>query len=162
MSSSLRAVGYMHRPATQVAPACCSFDVLPWSFFLHKALCCLRAVSSKDSAKYGLTFHRRIRRVKCGEEKPHCKRCTTTGRKCDGYTNPAESNHANRSPESLSPALVTDVSSDALERRTFDFFRAKTAPCVAGYFHDSVRHPKQQAGELTLKHARCHITARQS
>ncbi|KAL5386721.1 hypothetical protein PMIN06_011795 [Paraphaeosphaeria minitans] len=28
----------------------------------------------------------KIRRVKCDEEKPHCKRCTTTGRKCDGYT----------------------------------------------------------------------------
>ncbi|KAL5375883.1 hypothetical protein DPSP01_010879 [Paraphaeosphaeria sporulosa] len=27
----------------------------------------------------------KIRRVKCDEEKPHCKRCTSTGRKCDGY-----------------------------------------------------------------------------
>lgn len=35
-------------------------------------------------------------------------------------------------------ALVNDVSSDALERRTFDFFRARTAPCVSGYFADAV------------------------
>lgn len=35
-------------------------------------------------------------------------------------------------------ALVNDVSSDALERRTFDFFRARTAPCVSGYFQDTV------------------------
>lgn len=27
----------------------------------------------------------RIRRVKCGEEKPACVRCTSTGRTCDGY-----------------------------------------------------------------------------
>ncbi|EWY82234.1 hypothetical protein FOYG_14350 [Fusarium oxysporum NRRL 32931] len=27
----------------------------------------------------------RIRRVKCDEDKPSCHRCTSTGRKCDGY-----------------------------------------------------------------------------
>ncbi|RGP79391.1 transcriptional regulatory [Fusarium longipes] len=27
----------------------------------------------------------RIRRVKCDEDKPNCRRCTSTGRKCDGY-----------------------------------------------------------------------------
>ncbi|TLD09741.1 hypothetical protein PspLS_11401 [Pyricularia sp. CBS 133598] len=33
----------------------------------------------------------KIRKVKCGEEKPACRRCTDTGRTCDGYnilTNP--------------------------------------------------------------------------
>ena len=29
----------------------------------------------------------KIRRKKCGEEKPACLRCTNTGRKCDGYPN---------------------------------------------------------------------------
>jgi hypothetical protein len=76
--------------------------------------------------------------VKCDEEKPFCKRCTTTGRKCDGYTNPVEQNQQQRGTEPLSMALVTGVSTDALERRTFDFFRAKTAPTVSGYFQDSV------------------------
>ena len=33
----------------------------------------------------------KIRRKKCGEEKPACLRCTSTGRKCDGYiTTPAK------------------------------------------------------------------------
>ncbi|KAL3459287.1 isoprenoid synthase domain-containing protein [Aspergillus heterothallicus] len=27
-----------------------------------------------------------IRRVKCDEEQPHCRRCKSTGRKCDGYS----------------------------------------------------------------------------
>lgn len=31
------------------------------------------------------TNDRRIRRVKCDEAKPACKRCTSTGRRCDGY-----------------------------------------------------------------------------
>lgn len=39
---------------------------------------------------------------------------------------------------SLSVALAFDVSTDALEKRTFDFFRSRTVPCVSGYFHDSV------------------------
>ncbi|KAF3053832.1 hypothetical protein E8E11_010578 [Didymella keratinophila] len=35
-------------------------------------------------------FTCKIRRVKCGEEKPNCSRCTSTGRKCDGYPKPKE------------------------------------------------------------------------
>ncbi|KAJ9486494.1 hypothetical protein VN97_g6839 [Penicillium thymicola] len=30
----------------------------------------------------------KIRRVKCDEEKPHCRRCISTGRQCDGYPHP--------------------------------------------------------------------------
>ncbi|KAI0440503.1 hypothetical protein F4803DRAFT_577566 [Xylaria telfairii] len=30
----------------------------------------------------------KIRRIKCDEEKPNCRRCTSTGRQCEGYTNP--------------------------------------------------------------------------
>lgn len=33
----------------------------------------------------------KIRRVKCGEERPSCEKCTSTGRKCDGYSNSANS-----------------------------------------------------------------------
>ncbi|SMQ46562.1 unnamed protein product [Zymoseptoria tritici ST99CH_3D7] len=80
----------------------------------------------------------KIRRVKCDEGKPYCKRCTTTGRKCDGYTNLVEQKQQPKGTESLSMALVSGVSADAFERRTFDFFRAKTAPTVSGYFQDSV------------------------
>ncbi|KAH7068899.1 hypothetical protein BKA63DRAFT_520292 [Paraphoma chrysanthemicola] len=32
----------------------------------------------------------KIRRVKCGEEKPDCKNCVSTGRKCDGYPQHAD------------------------------------------------------------------------
>jgi len=33
----------------------------------------------------------RIRRLKCGEEKPRCQRCVKSGWQCDGYETPAES-----------------------------------------------------------------------
>ncbi len=37
----------------------------------------------------------KVRKVKCDEEKPYCKRCTSTGRRCDGYTQfwPVEAGH---------------------------------------------------------------------
>ena len=81
----------------------------------------------------------KVRRVKCDEARPSCERCTSTGRKCDGYTSqsPLEAK-ANNSVESISPALTVDVTCDALEKRTFDFFRSKTAPCFSGYFQDSI------------------------
>ncbi|KAH8892632.1 hypothetical protein GQ53DRAFT_840948 [Thozetella sp. PMI_491] len=34
-----------------------------------------------------------VRRIKCDEEKPFCRRCTSTGRKCDGYSPPPGSKH---------------------------------------------------------------------
>ncbi|TQV94296.1 hypothetical protein V2A60_002668 [Cordyceps javanica] len=64
----------------------------------------------------------RVRRVKCDETKPHCKRCMAYGYVCDGYVTPAPSatlttsasetnRHANRS------AGVFDPLQAVLERR---------------------------------------------
>jgi hypothetical protein len=39
----------------------------------------------------------RIRRVKCDEAKPNCVRCTSTGRKCDGYQAPVQKRSKNSS-----------------------------------------------------------------
>lgn len=51
-------------------------------------------------------------------------------------TSPPSRNSPNTS--SLTVALAFDVSTDALEKRTFDFFRSRTVPCVSGHFHDTV------------------------
>lgn len=63
----------------------------------------------------------RIRHVKCGEEKPACLRCTSTGRKCDGYV----------------PAgfiqLNIDVPGDHEERRGYHFFRLKSIGEILGH-----------------------------
>ncbi|QIX02472.1 hypothetical protein AMS68_007989 [Peltaster fructicola] len=83
-------------------------------------------------------FTCKIRRVKCDEAKPFCNRCTSTGRKCDGYAVISPTSSKSPTTPSLSVALAFDVSTDALEKRTFDFFRTRTVPCVSGYFSDSV------------------------
>ncbi|QBZ65393.1 hypothetical protein PoMZ_12352 [Pyricularia oryzae] len=44
----------------------------------------------------------KIRKVKCGEEKPACRRCTDTGRTCDGYNIP-------RNPGIFHPTPIAPV-----------------------------------------------------
>ncbi|TIA49831.1 hypothetical protein D6C77_09436, partial [Aureobasidium pullulans] len=85
----------------------------------------------------GLSDMQVFRRVKCDERRPHCRRCTSTGRKCD-YDS------------SLSPQSVTSGTSvtenpvsnprlspclDEQEGRALDFFRSVTLPQVAGTNH---------------------------
>ena len=83
------------------------------------------------------SFHSsRIRRVKCDEEKPACLRCTSTGRKCDGYVNsedPPVDMQNERQLTPIQPSLSTChinsafVDSDQ-EYRAFDFFKSRTGP----------------------------------
>jgi len=95
----------------------------------------------------------RIRKVKCDEEKPHCKRCTSTGRTCDGYdptfrppppstpSPPAarrDSHHSgaswtiarSQSPVYLAPALRLNTRE---ERESFDFFTSHAVGHLRGY-----------------------------
>ncbi|KAL2069623.1 hypothetical protein VTL71DRAFT_14302 [Oculimacula yallundae] len=46
-----------------------------------------RKIASKPKVKTGCKTCR-IRKVKCDENKPSCKKCLSTGRKCDGYDSP--------------------------------------------------------------------------
>ena len=85
----------------------------------------------------------KIRRVKCDEAKPNCKRCTSTGRKCDGYIDCQDSTKTISKPGqqqqlSITVSLSINANFDALEQRTFDFFRHRTTPCMSGYFNDTV------------------------
>jgi hypothetical protein len=88
----------------------------------------------------------RIRKVKCDEEKPHCKRCTSTGRACDGYDvnfRPASQTHPNspplsggyqvvrsQSPIPLAPALRLKT---AEERNSFEFFTTHAVYSLRGF-----------------------------
>ncbi|PWY73123.1 hypothetical protein BO94DRAFT_607606 [Aspergillus sclerotioniger CBS 115572] len=77
------------------------------------------------------------RRIKCGEERPACLRCTSTGRQCDGYRDPAS--HPSPSNVSARPLLARPLSTyHSLacdqERRSFQFFLEKTVPQLAGDF----------------------------
>lgn len=71
----------------------------------------------------------RIRKVKCDETKPHCARCTDTGRRCDGYLSKPRvvlSLHEER--------RLTSSGSHGREARAFDFFRNVAGPALSGEF----------------------------
>ncbi|KAK5115946.1 hypothetical protein LTR62_000402 [Meristemomyces frigidus] len=96
----------------------------------------------------------KIRRVKCDELKPSCERCTSTGRKCDGYAGPPAASH--QLQESPSTALCLDLCSDSLERQSFHFFRTRTVPCISGYFQDPLWDRlllQLSQSEMAVRHA---------
>jgi hypothetical protein len=72
----------------------------------------------------------RIRRIKCDEQKPHCFKCTSTGRKCDGYQFKSLPGQPGRLVHNISLILPGTPK----ERRAFEFFRTCTAPELCGYF----------------------------
>jgi hypothetical protein len=96
----------------------------------------------------------RIRRAKCDEQKPSCIRCTSTGRKCDGYNSApqrmdscetvtaqcqssAKAKNQNlfvtRTPHI--PTLYAPVfSGTSEEQRELEHFRYRTAIAFSGYF----------------------------
>ncbi|KAK1816105.1 hypothetical protein LTR12_009527 [Friedmanniomyces endolithicus] len=90
-----------------------------------------RDVAAGTSCSNGQIIKRSLMRH--AHAKPSCRRCTSTGRKCDGYVRSDLPNKAVSSPPF---ALCTNPTSNALERRTFDFFRFRTLDCVSGYFVD--------------------------
>ena len=95
----------------------------------------------------------KVRRKKCGEEKPFCARCTSTGRKCDGYEKLEEKTDTAQPLVRLSPASPSKAKGWALQLceppdlglfqtdqdyYCFDFFRRRTGPEVAAYFDSSI------------------------
>ncbi|KAK5091511.1 hypothetical protein LTR05_001695 [Lithohypha guttulata] len=103
----------------------------------------------------------KVRKVKCGEERPSCLRCTSTGRKCDGYELPAKEQviskvKADDGPPSASPQDSVEVNGrcpqahqvsvpslavqsinrafegTTQERRAFHRFQLRTVPVFAG------------------------------
>ncbi|QQK47906.1 Multicopper oxidase, copper-binding site [Penicillium digitatum] len=69
---------------------------------------------------------RRIRRVKCGEEKPNCWRCTSTSRPCDYSTRPLK---AFGRPQLN---LTTFSCQRSRERRAFEYYFHQAGPSLAG------------------------------
>jgi hypothetical protein len=75
----------------------------------------------------------RVRRVKCDEVKPTCKKCTSIGRKCSGYLTPPSSNNT-PSPSKGSLTPESQLTESDLERRSFDFFCKRTVVVFSGIF----------------------------
>ncbi|TVY42139.1 Transcriptional regulatory protein [Lachnellula subtilissima] len=81
-------------------------------------------------------FTCKIRRVKCDEAKPACNRCSSTGRKCDGFPQDASSSsNDGGSPDILTKRISTKVPGSAQEKRGFHYFIEKTAPELCGFYN---------------------------
>ena len=84
----------------------------------------------------------RIRRIKCDEAKPHCRRCTSTGRSCDGYAMSDDKAAPFQDDPALSVASnpsapwnpLLNYPGTPLEHRYLVFFQRETAPILSGYF----------------------------
>ncbi|KAK0289354.1 hypothetical protein LTR35_002551 [Friedmanniomyces endolithicus] len=80
----------------------------------------------------------KIRRVK-SKVKPECDRCTSTGRKCDGYYIPPRKN-ARKDPDAMIDLPIAPerclevVRGTSGELRALEFFHARTAPNLSSYF----------------------------
>ena len=88
--------------------------------------------------------------MKCDESKPACVRCTSTGRKCDGYQVTSPEDPSSSTSTTLSPpGPDAAISASALpilsnpysglegseqERRNFHFFCTRTVPQLSGFF----------------------------
>ena len=62
----------------------------------------------------------RARRVKCDEQRPACRRCTSTGRKCDGY----------QPIQSLQVAIL----SNPRDLRSYHYFWKQVLPLLPGHY----------------------------
>ncbi|KAK0666086.1 hypothetical protein QBC41DRAFT_398947, partial [Cercophora samala] len=65
-----------------------------------------RTLKNDDGTRRGFD---RIRRVKCGEEKPACLRCTSTGRTCDGYDKGSSSAYARYRSSPADPTRTAEL-----------------------------------------------------
>lgn len=80
----------------------------------------------------------RTRRIKCDEARPSCYRCSTTGRKCDGYSSDIViSSQTFKDCINLIQRISVHVPGNAEEKRGFDFFLRNTAAELSGYYDSS-------------------------
>ncbi|KFY00847.1 hypothetical protein O988_03086 [Pseudogymnoascus sp. VKM F-3808] len=80
----------------------------------------------------------KVRKVKCDEARPSCQRCSTTGRKCDGYgSDIAISSQTPKNSTDLIQRISVHIPGNTEEKRGFDFFLQNTAAELSGYYDSS-------------------------
>ncbi|KJK61753.1 hypothetical protein P875_00086692 [Aspergillus parasiticus SU-1] len=94
-----------------------------------------KLVYEEESGDMGVQkFFNLERRIKCDEARPHCLKCSSTGRKCDGYETPSppppQRNVGLRLPYVYPQTL--QCSGNTRETRSFQFFYERTVPSLAG------------------------------
>ncbi|TVY46579.1 Transcriptional regulatory protein [Lachnellula occidentalis] len=102
-------------------------------------------------------FTCKIRRVKCDEAKPACNRCSSTGRKCDGFPQDASSSsNDGGSPGISTKRISTKVPGSAQEKRGFHYFIQQTAPELCGFYNTGFWESlvlQTSAAEPALRHS---------
>ncbi|KAL4878331.1 hypothetical protein BJY04DRAFT_221268 [Aspergillus karnatakaensis] len=72
----------------------------------------------------------KIRRIKCGEERPHCLRCSSTGRVCD-YERPLALATPHPGVSRTITRIMPTASPESRERRAFEFYFFHAAPSLS-------------------------------
>ncbi|KAK5168279.1 uncharacterized protein LTR77_006848 [Saxophila tyrrhenica] len=85
----------------------------------------------------------RLRRVKCGEEKPACRRCVSSNRVCDGYepiriAQTSTSSTGELTLKWIRPTSLPDTTVE--EDSAFHHFRVHVVDSLAGLFDSCVWH----------------------
>ncbi|KAH8682826.1 hypothetical protein BGZ60DRAFT_368780 [Tricladium varicosporioides] len=116
----------------------------------------------------------RIRRIKCDEAKPNCSRCTSTGRKCDGYKDAPiprpkrDAAHNERIVRRPSPNIapqrqVTLPTFDGSQQlQSFEFFVSCTCSVSPMYFGAdfwSNRVLQLSLSEPAIRYALCSLSS---
>jgi hypothetical protein len=68
--------------------------------------------TSYEFCPLSVSIYFRVRHKKCDETRPYCLRCTSTGRKCDGYQQPPKSSTSASSRSDGSASVVSPSSDD--------------------------------------------------
>ena len=96
-------------------------------------------LNSGRNSRTNLESSIRIRRIKCDEGKPSCKRCTSTGRKCDEYQ--TEIARCGKLELALHPDAFTSTISNAprsgatnYELRALQHFQTRTISALSASF----------------------------
>ncbi|KAM5344007.1 hypothetical protein ACJ41O_012544 [Fusarium nematophilum] len=79
----------------------------------------------------------KIRKVKCDEAKPACKRCTSTGRHCDGYQTAVNDAASATAARLLMPRHVSPVIGTTVEARALQYFFQAAGPSLSGAMDSS-------------------------
>ncbi|KAJ6131203.1 C6 zinc finger domain protein [Penicillium sp. IBT 18751x] len=80
----------------------------------------------------------RARKVKCDETVPHCLRCTSTGRRCDGYREPPPVSRSWEELLSLQPRPSLIPEADAGELHSLEYFRDNVGHLISGSLEGSL------------------------
>ncbi|KAI8630380.1 hypothetical protein F5Y19DRAFT_484257 [Xylariaceae sp. FL1651] len=74
----------------------------------------------------------KVRKVKCDEGRPECRRCRTSGRTCAGYQTPQPGSFSWSELLRIRPSIIADSSATSAELQSLDFFRCIVAPALVG------------------------------